>query len=54
MLDDLIIFIIAMFTFKVTGISTKYSKFSSLIGGIIMILIGLIMIIKPEILMFNL
>lgn len=54
MLDDLIIFFIAIFTFKVTGVSTKYSRYSSLIGGIIMILIGLAMIVKPEILMFNL
>ena len=53
MLDDLIIFTIAMITFKVTGISNKYSKYSHLIGGIIMILIGLLMAFKTEWLMFN-
>ncbi|MDD4624174.1 MAG: hypothetical protein PHX40_02265, partial [Bacilli bacterium] len=53
MLDDFIIFAIAMISFKVTGISTKYSRYSSLIGGIIMLLIGLLMIYKPELLMFN-
>ena len=53
MLDDLIIFTIAMITFKVTGISNKYSKYSDLIGGIIMILIGLLMAFKTEWLMFN-
>ena len=53
LIDDLIIFIIAMITFKVTGISTKYTKYSHLIGGIIMLLISILMIFKPEWLMFN-
>lgn len=51
--DDLIIFTIAMITFKVTGISTKYTKYSHLIGGIIMLLIAVLMIFKPDWLMFN-
>lgn len=53
MLDDMVIFAIAMFTLKATGISTKYSKWSKLIGGILMIIIGLILIFKPEWLMFG-
>src|SRR5574344_1014567 len=53
LLDDLIVFIIAMKTFEITGISTKYNKYSHLIGGIIMLIIGLLMIIKPAWLMFN-
>ena len=53
MLDDILIFSIAMFTFKVTGISTKYTKYSHLIGGIIMFIIGLLMILKPSWIMFN-
>ncbi len=53
MLDDLIIFFIAMITLKVTGVSTKYSRYSSLIGGIIMLLIGLAMIFAPDLLLFN-
>lgn len=53
MIDDLIVFIIAMITFKVTGISNKYSKYSHLIGGIIMVIIGLLMAFKTEWLMFN-
>lgn len=51
--DDIIIFIIAMVTFKITGISNKYSKYSHLIGGILMLIIGLLMILKPEWLMLN-
>jgi len=53
LLDDIIVFTIAMKTLKLKGISNKYSKYSHLIGGIIMILVGLLMIIKPEWLMFN-
>ena len=53
MIDDLIIFFIAMFTMKVTGISTKYNKYSHLIGGIIMLIIGILLIVAPGILMFN-
>ena len=53
LIDDIVIFVIAMKTLKLTGISTKYNKFSHLIGGIIMVLIGILMIIKPEWLMFN-
>ncbi len=53
LIDDLIVFFIAMITMKVTGISTKYNKFSHLIGGIIMLLIGVLLLFKPGWLMFN-
>ncbi|MEG0825974.1 MAG: hypothetical protein RR404_00735 [Bacilli bacterium] len=53
LLDDLVVFIVAMITFKVVGISTKYTKYSHLIGGIIMLLISFLMVFKPEWLMFN-
>lgn len=53
MIDDIIVFVIAMITFKVTGISTKYTKYSHLIGGIIMLIIGLLLILKPSWIMFN-
>ena len=53
MLDDLVIFIIAMFTMKLTGISNKYSKYSHLVGGIIMVIVGILLIFKPEWIMFN-
>jgi len=53
MLDDIIVFVISMVTLKVTGITNKYTKYSHLIGGIIMIIIGLLMVFKTEWLMFN-
>jgi len=53
LIDDLVVFIIAMITMKVSGISNKYAKYSHLIGGIIMILIAILLFIKPEWLMFQ-
>lgn len=53
LIDDIVIFVISMVTLNVTGLSTKYTKYSHLIGGIIMLIIGLLLIIKPELLMFN-
>lgn len=53
LIDDIIVFLIAMKTLEITGISTKYTKYSHLIGGIIMLVIGLLMIFKPSWLMFN-
>ncbi|MBQ3435637.1 MAG: hypothetical protein IJH13_01300 [Bacilli bacterium] len=53
MLDDVIIFIIAMKTMKVAAISSKYNKYSHLVGGLIMLIIGLLVIFKPEWLMFT-
>jgi len=53
MIDDMFVFFIAMTTLKIKGISTKYSRFANLIGGIIMLIIGLLLIIKPGWLMFG-
>ena len=53
LLDDLIIFIIAMKTLKIKAISNKYLKYSHLIGGLIMLALGILMIYKPEWLMLN-
>ena len=53
MLDDLIVFFVAMITLRMTGLSTKYSRFSHLIGGAVMVIIGLLLVFKPELLMFG-
>ena len=53
LIDDIIIFGIAMSTAKIHAISTKYNKYSHLVGGIIMLIIGILLILKPEWLMFN-
>ncbi len=48
MLDDLIIFFVAMITLQMTGVTTKYTRVSKLVGGILMLLIGILLIFKPE------
>ena len=53
MLDDMIVFVIAMFTLKLTGITNKYNKYSHLIGGLIMLLVGILLLFKPEWIMLN-
>jgi cytochrome c biogenesis protein CcdA len=53
LLDDLIVFFIAMRTMELTGFSTKYGKLAKLIGGILLFIIGILMMFKPEWLMFN-
>ncbi len=53
MLDDIIIFYIAMFTFNIKAISNKYTKYSNLVGGIIILIIGTLLLVAPNIIMFN-
>ena len=53
LIDDILVFVIAMISMKIKGISNKYTKYSHLIGGIIMLILGILMAIKPEWLMFN-
>jgi hypothetical protein len=50
MLDDMIVFAIAMITLKAVGIENKYAKLSHLIGGIVVIIIGLLLILNPSLL----
>ncbi len=53
MLDDFLIFGLALYGFsKFYAVGQKYSNLSSLIGGILMIILGLILLIAPNILVF--
>jgi len=53
MLDDLIVFITAMTTLQIAGLTGSYSRFSNLVGGLAMLAIGVILIFKPSWLMFG-
>jgi thiol-disulfide isomerase/thioredoxin len=53
MLDDLIIFFTALITFQVTGLSGRYQRFSQLAGGVLMLIIGFLLLLRPELLMFG-
>ena len=53
MLDDLIVFILAMSTLQIKAISSHYTKWSGWIGGILMLIIGFLLLFKPGLLMFG-
>jgi cytochrome c biogenesis protein CcdA len=52
MIDDLIVFGFALWGADRFGLTTKYSKLSNLIGGIVMLVLGIVLIFKPELLLF--
>ena len=53
MLDDMIVFVVAMITLQMVGVTTRYKRFSNLIGGVLMLIIGVLLIVKPGWLMFG-
>ena len=53
MIDDLFVFTISMITLEATGITNKYNKLCTLVSAIIMIIMGLLLLLKPEWLMLN-
>jgi len=53
MLDDMFIFVAAMLTLEVTGMTTKYVRLARLLGGALMLLIGMLLIFRPGWLMFG-
>jgi cytochrome c biogenesis protein CcdA/glutaredoxin len=50
MLDDMVVFAMAVFTLSLTDFSSKYGKFSQLVGGIVLFLLGLLLIFMPSVL----
>ena len=48
MLDDALIFVAAMLTLQATGLVASYSRWSHLIGGVVLLGIGLMLIFRPE------
>jgi hypothetical protein len=53
MLDDLFVFVVAMKTLQVTGVTTRYARFSRLAGGAVLLAIGALLLLRPEWLMFG-
>lgn len=53
MIDDIVVFIISMITLEMTGITNKYNKICTLISSIIMVIMGLLLLFKPDWLMLN-
>ena len=53
MIDDMVVFGISMITAEATGVTNKYNKLCTLISAIIMILMGILLLFKPDWLMLN-
>ena len=51
-IDDLFVFVLSMVTLKLTGVTSKYSRYSRIVSGALILIIGLLMIFKPSWLMF--
>ena len=52
MIDDFLIFLIAVFTLRITRTSDKYLRAIKLISGLLLLALGILMIFRPEILSF--
>lgn len=52
MIDDFIIFSLAVITLSKIGFTEKYSYWATLIGGLLIFILGILLIFKPELLMF--
>lgn len=53
MLDDIVVFVFAFFTLNRFGFSDKYNRYSTLIAGLLILILGLLLIFKPSLLMFG-
>ena len=53
MIDDMAVFAISMVTLEASGITNKYNKLCTLVSAIIMIIMGLLLLLKPDWLMLN-
>jgi len=53
MLDDLVVLVAALKTLEVTGLTTRYARWSNAIGGVALLAIGALLILRPEWLSFG-
>ncbi len=53
MLDDMIVFAIAMITLKSKVFGSKYAKYTNLFAGLMILILGILLVFKPEWLMFS-
>ena len=53
MIDDMVVFTIAVFTLSSKKLTEKQGKWMKFISGFMMLALGLLLIFKPELLMFG-
>jgi hypothetical protein len=52
LLDDAVVFVTAMLTLQATGLAATYSRYSHLIGGIVLLAVGFLLVFRPDWLAF--
>jgi len=53
MVDDLVVLVAALKTLEVTGLTTRYTRWSNAIGGAALLAIGAALVFRPEWLAFG-
>ncbi|MBU2258979.1 hypothetical protein KKC44_00050, partial [Patescibacteria group bacterium] len=53
MIDDFVIFAIAVYTLHASGLTSKYARFTLVFGGFLMYALGILLIFAPEVLTFS-
>jgi glutaredoxin len=48
LVDDIVVFVTAMLTLRATGLAATYSRYSHLLGGIVLGAIGLLLLFRPQ------
>jgi steroid 5-alpha reductase family enzyme len=52
-LNQLVVFFVAMFTMRAFAVSTKYARLTNFIGGVLIFILGMLLIFKPAWIMFG-
>lgn len=50
LLDDTVLFVVAMLTLRAVAATGRYSRLSHLVGGIVLLVLGAVMILRPDLL----
>lgn len=53
MMDDVLVFVIAMVTLRQTGLVGIYARYSHLIGGSVLLIVGTLLLFRPDLLAFS-
>ena len=53
MMDDMLVFVIAMVTLRQTGLVGTYARYSHLIGGSVLLIVGSLLLFRPDLLAFS-
>lgn len=52
LIDDAVVFVTAMVTLRAAGLTAQYARYSHLIGGVVMGVIGVLLLLRPDWLAF--